>query len=546
MSALTRLPLRELQECVGQGLLEELNQLLPVLDPEFIDGTLYNSKLLLEKIFIAFGGAERLRESQFREELLNHLEPSEISRIASSLGTVSTGDFQYQVRQVSKEGWKTPEASRTLLSGLGLPESLARQTRPKAPKFSIEQAPLRRHRPLLEYQASVFFQALERLKIPLSRFVIQMPTGSGKTRTAMEIISWMIVNSGCDVIWLAHSGELCAQAAESFTDAWRHLGDRSVCLARHFGESVDNNPEEAFDGPIFTVTSFQQMQRQVDSPERLPSFIRRERVGLIVVDEAHKVIAPTYKRVTRFLIGPQTACIGLTATPGRSVINLDENEELASFFFQRIVSFDTKGQDPIRYLRERKVLAQADYVPLRTNITFELTAPERQAAERFLDVPAGFLKRVGANSIRNAEIVKRLQSLEQGGRQILFFGCSVEHSRFICSVLSYLGIEAAHIDGTTPNESRQGAIERFRRGDLKVLCNFEVLSTGFDAPKTDVVFVSRPTASLVLYSQMVGRGLRGPAVGGTDSCMIVDVKDNIVGFSDISKTYSYFEEYWVN
>jgi superfamily II DNA or RNA helicase len=70
------------------------------------------------------------------------------------------------------------------------------------------------------------------------------------------------------------------------------------------------------------------------------------------------------------------------------------------------------------------------------------------------------------------------------------------------------------------------------------------LTTGFDAPNTDVVFISRPTLSPVLYGQMIGRGLRGPAVGGTEKCSIIDVRDNLVGFGDDEQVYSKFDEFW--
>jgi superfamily II DNA or RNA helicase len=64
---------------------------------------------------------------------------------------------------------------------------------------------------------------------------------------------------------------------------------------------------------------------------------------------------------------------------------------------------------------------------------------------------------------------------------------------------------------------------------------------------TDVVFIARPTKSIVLYSQMIGRGLRGPSVGGTAVCRVVDVIDNIVDYSsDLDDVYDYFQEYWAN
>ena len=543
MSAIARLSLRDLQNEVGEDLLERLNQLLPLVDHEFVDGDLYNSKAFLDKIFLSFGGAEKLRAIDFRTRLLNHLTSAEVGRLSSDLGLAATGVFEEDVDRIAEQGWSKESICKTLLRSFGLPEALAPRPKAVASGYSVEPGPSHRFRPLLEYQSSVFFEAMRRLQIQRSRFVIQMPTGSGKTRTAVEIIAATIQAKNCDVVWLAHSSELCMQAIDSFRSIWSHVGDREVGVAGFFGDRKVTFAED-FDGPVFTVAGFQRLQRRVEGPDPLPSFLRRERIGLVVVDEAHKVIAPTYKKITQALLGSRACCIGLTATPGRSVIDLDNNGELAAFFFERIVSFDTAGDDPISYLRKRRVLSYGEYVPLQTNLTFSLTSSEKAAAEKFLDLPAGFLRRVGADVIRNAEIVRRLIALAKEGKQIIFFACSVEHSRFICSVLSYLGVSAAHIDGTTNSELRDQFTEGFRGGEVSVLCNFEVLSTGFDAPKTDVVFIARPTSSLVLYSQMIGRGMRGPVVGGTESCLIIDVKDNIIGFSDIERTYSFFEEYW--
>ena len=74
---------------------------------------------------------------------------------------------------------------------------------------------------------------------------------------------------------------------------------------------------------------------------------------------------------------------------------------------------------------------------------------------------------------------------------------------------------------------RRGVIEDFRSGKIEFLCNFGVLTTGFDAPKTECIAIARPTTSEVLYEQIVGRGLRGPEFGGTETCLVMDFADNI-------------------
>ena len=178
--------------------------------------------------------------------------------------------------------------------------------------------------------------------------------------------------------------------------------------------------------------------------------------------------------------------------------------------------------------------------------TISLTDAELRRVSEVLEIPPAVLEKIGTNSIRNAEILLRLKEVVQSRKaeSIIFFAASVTHSMLISSMLNFLGIPAQHIDGTTPAKRRSDAINLFRRKEIRVLCNYEVLATGFDAPKIDCVFIARPTASVVLYSQMIGRGLRGPAIGGTENCLIVNVKDNFTNLPQIEKMYEVFEDYW--
>ena len=94
--------------------------------------------------------------------------------------------------------------------------------------------------------------------------------------------------------------------------------------------------------------------------------------------------------------------------------------------------------------------------------------------------------------------------------------------------------------------ARAQSIADYKVGDVRVLVNFGVLTTGFDAPNTTCVLIARPTTSVVLYSQMVGRGIRGPLMGGSERCLIVDVKDNIEGMPDLPSAFSFFDSSWGN
>ena len=86
-------------------------------------------------------------------------------------------------------------------------------------------------------------------------------------------------------------------------------------------------------------------------------------------------------------------------------------------------------------------------------------------------------------------------------------------------------------------------IQKFRTGEIRVLTNYNVLSQGFDAPKVGAVYVARPTFSPNRYQQMIGRGLRGPANGGSEEVLIVNVKDNIEAFGT-QLAFHHFDGLW--
>jgi superfamily II DNA or RNA helicase len=405
-------------------------------------------------------------------------------------------------------------------------------------------------RQLKDYQFDVFFKA-QRLLLDsvVSRFILQMPTGAGKTRTAMEVVSDFLNRNknGC-VIWVAHSRELCDQAMQCFADVWPHLGTFGIATHRVYGHHSPVWDNEG--GPAFVCASFQMLVAMVESGKNIGTIEALPSRRLIVVDEAHKVVAPTYKKVTRSLIGDHTSVMGLTATPGRGYGALnsnDENLELSDFFFNTIVSFESGGEDPIEYLRKKNVLARARMERLAIDgSSYTLSAKELEYANRMFDLPQELLSRLAKDKVRNAEIVSRLLLLlkKSEARSVLYFATSLEQSKLISCVLRLLNVQAAHVDGSTPLSERDRILSSFKEGNISILCNYEVLSTGFDAPKVDCVFIARPTTSVVLYSQVIGRGLRGPAIGGKEQCLVVNVKDNILNLPGIEEMYQVFDGYW--
>jgi DNA repair protein RadD len=536
-----RLPIFRLQEIIGVTQLETVQNILEIINSET-----FSSSLIFTKSFLASYAKSNLNVKflfsyEGLDELINTLSDIEIRELAGQLNVLDGLSTKEDFIRLSKVLIKNKESRRVIATFMGLGEFINYDGHAIQLPASIDfNAASKPYKPLKDYQFEVYFQANKKLENRNSRFILQMPTGSGKTRTAIEIVCEFLNNHpDGSVVWLAHSTELCDQASECFSEIWPHLAKRDLYFHRHYGTYKLQPIADKKIG--FLCSSFQSLLSRVEkNPESLNGFLGKNR--LIIVDEAHKVVAPTYNKVTRALLNDDAAVVGLTATPGRSygTLNTDiENEELSNFFFNTHISFNPHGQTAIEYLRSKGVLADARLI--------NLSKKELDYVSRMFELPPEMLVKLGKSHLRNAEILSKLTDLikRQGCMSTIFFATSLEQSKLICSLLNFMGVKSAHIDGDTPSLVRQESIRQFKSQKINVLCNYEVLSTGFDAPLVDCVFIARPTASVVLYSQMIGRGLRGPAIGGKAKCLIVNVRDNIVNLPGIDAMYRIFDDYWI-
>jgi superfamily II DNA or RNA helicase len=129
-----------------------------------------------------------------------------------------------------------------------------------------------------------------------------------------------------------------------------------------------------------------------------------------------------------------------------------------------------------------------------------------------------------------ANEIRKLRE-EHGRRKIIVFELSPFHADLLSHALNGAGIRSASITSDTPRGARRAQVARFKKedGGLDVLVNFEVLTTGFDAPMIDAVVMARPVASDLLYMQMVGRGLRGKEMRGKQDVIVLEVADKLAG-----------------
>lgn len=385
------------------------------------------------------------------------------------------------------------------------------------------------------------------------RALLSLPTGAGKTRTAVQaLLGWWGSQDDSKpyILWIAQSDELCEQAVEAFREIWVDCGGkgaRKVLRIHRFWGAYPALPEAYGDGVV--VASIQKLYEQIasdDGMEALSAFA--DEVCAIVVDEAHHAVASSYTAVMEtfgitFGRDPQTPIplIGLSATPYRGVDH-EENRRLARRFYNRLLTPSTLGNNPIPVLRERKILAQVDHRVLETGSHFELNDAEVQRYKQMGQLPESFLRKVGEDPQRNALLLQTILELPASW-PILFFGCSVEHASAMAILLRRARRTATVVTGETRRATRRHWIDEFRAGRIQVLCNYGVLTTGFDAPKIRAVVIARPTTSVVLYEQMIGRGMRGPLNGGTDTCLVIDLADNINRFEG-QMAYARMRDVW--
>lgn len=400
---------------------------------------------------------------------------------------------------------------------------------------------------LLPHQEMVMRSAIELVKSG-GNFLIQMPTGAGKTTTAIvtlilsKLVQHMIADGKLG-FWVAPTRELVEQAATAFKSLWSYYGDSVV---RMYVVGQFNESDFPPDGTI-VFTTYHQIAA-LETSGKIESY--QKRCSFLIADEAHRSIAPTY-RSSISLLTEGAVRIGLTATPGRTANLSKENLGLSTFFDSRIVRA-TDSKNEIYDLQENEVLSQIEHTIIqikssglisqrivKSNVS-SLSSVESSLEKNELKT----LRELALNDGRNAIILETIQDRVASGHRVIFFGCGVDHSRLLSAALIAKGIPAASIDASTSTSVRDTVIQRYKDGKIRVIGNFSVLTTGFDAPGTDVVLITRPTSSIVSYSQMVGRALRGPKMGGQKTAEVIEFSDAIDLSICSAEIYEFFDSYW--
>jgi superfamily II DNA or RNA helicase len=441
--------------------------------------------------------------------------------------------------------WAGGVTTKSFVTDLGFPEEYAGFARGGREPWVDERGPLDLP-PLHEFQRAMCDEIVDFLcEDPPSRGLLSLPTGSGKTRvTVQALIEWVLKSPRpANILWVAGSDELCEQAVESWVQAWRALGPENGQLRvnRLWGATNElvRAPES---GTNVVVATFQSLATRVDRSDLAWVFSPEA----VVIDEAHGATTRSYTAILAALgldrKETTRPLIGLTATPFRG--GTDERETLRLAFRFRYRRFDLELWEKDRAyvtLQKMGILAHADHEVL-TGERLRLSEEDLAGLERFNRLPSSVELELGRDESRNARILDHIRGLP-GDWTVLVFATSTEHAEDLSVRLTMGGIPSRAITGETPVGLRRHSIEAFKRGRLRVLTNYGVLTTGFDAPAVRAVYVARPVYSPLLYQQMIGRGLRGPKNGGKEQCLIVNVEDNVMQYGE-ALAFHGFEYIW--
>lgn len=529
-----------------------------VVTSEHVRG-LYRSRMAdseLPEFLVDLYGVDLLQNRALRLELTKTLDDAQLRALASDDDERAPASSRAAlIETIAGRRWHPGKhRARRFAAAFGFPKVYAGVVgHPGNPPYE-DVEPHIALPPLHDYQRELVTKLLQVLSAPegKNRALLSLPTGAGKTRTAVEaLLGWWDRNeSNRYILWIAQSDELCEQAIEAFREVWVDCGGKGtrkiLRLYRCWGD-YNALPEAYGDGVV--VASIQKLHEIISTSagsELLSDFA--DDVCAIVVDEAHHAVASSYTAVMEtfgITFGREPATpiplIGLSATPYRSA-DREENTRLARRFYSQLLVPSLLGDEPIRTLRDRGILARVDHRVLETGRQFELNEAEEQRYRQMGQLPDSFLRKVGEDPWRNAFLLKALLELPADW-PVLFFGCSIEHASAIAILLRRAGRTAAVVTGSTRRATRRHLIDEFRVGRIKVLCNYGVLTTGFDAPKIRAVVIARPTTSVVLYEQMIGRGMRGPLNGGTEECTVIDLADNINRFAG-QMAYTRLRDAW--
>lgn len=497
-----------------------------------------NRERELAQLVIDRYGVNLLKNKEIRCALIDVLSFQEASEACRRIGLNDVENYPHKKLNNRYSGQFGQARAEEFISVFGLSEELIPPVATDLRESKVQICAAYNEKlvskgVLHPYQRRVKDTLRKNLDMGKRKMMAQMPTGAGKTVTALEILVDYLRQPEFDklITWIVDSNELADQALESFVSLWNLRGDRPVNAYRYFYD-FSSNYSNCEPGIVFT--SFPKAWAALNGAdlERRENFVSLcQRTSLVIVDEAHTSMAATYETVISKLTSYDAFLIGLSATPGRN--DPYQTIELAQMYGQQLVSItdDYKNEvsDAVEYLRTEGFLANVVFEDLDSGALVTENEEGRICSE------------LAENSIRNEQIINQIERALREDQSTIVFACTKDHVLALTALCRAKGLESGFIIGEVPQSERINLLNRFRAGSLKVLINHEILSTGVDLPNVDKLIITRPVGSAILYSQILGRALRGPKNGGNSTNFVVNINDNLVNFPSASHVYKSFK-----
>lgn len=328
----------------------------------------------------------------------------------------------------------------------------------------------------------VFYDKKGRRIASTHSVMVQMPTGTGKTVVMAAVVRWFLDAFGGDVWIVAHRKELVEQAQLTVERFLRSFG-----LVRQTAR--------------VKVYSVQWLTRHLKDMEQ-------DDVGLLIVDEAHHAVADSYQDI--FEVHRSAFKLGMTATPCRM-----KKQPFTNLFAHILLS------PPTRTFIDQGYLAPYDYVVVGKYSIEQLTVDRLKAR----GADGDYAVKEMDEKLNVPDSIKRLfDSVKQyaEGKRGIVYAIDIQHAQEIAAYYRQMGLRTVALDSTTPARKRADSVQAFRDGELDCLVNVNLFDEGFDCPDVEYIQMARPTLSLAMYLQMVGRGLRINRVNKKKVCMIID------------------------
>lgn len=334
---------------------------------------------------------------------------------------------------------------------------------------------------LRDYQHALVDRIEAAMATGLRRILAALPTGGGKTVVAVALVLIALAR-GLRVLFIVHRRELVLQTGAKFHAAGIDYGVVAAGFPSRPGARVQ----------IAMVGTLHARAVRTSSMGLPPA-------DLVLVDEGHHARASTWQRIIDAY--PNAATVGLSATPARG-----DGRGLGNVF-QTLI----EGPSVAELIAAGHLVGTRVYAPTTPDLT-GVTIRHGDYAE------GEVAKRVDTPKLVGEIVTTWLKLAER--RPTAVFATNVAHAVHLRDEFCRAGVTAEVIDGTTPSANREAILARLASGVTEVICNCAVLCEGWDSPIVSCIVLARPTQSMVLYRQIVGRGLR-PAPSKTD-CLVLD------------------------